>query len=264
MTAETAPVAGSSEDSASGLALSNRRRLQALRPVPDTEGPHVRLGLVWAVVAMAAITFSPIGLALLMAGLAAAAAAQTTWTWAAPERPKPLVALVAGVLPLAAAAGPVAFLVAAAVGAGVLILQPLAHRMVGLALGLGVGIAAASLVLARGLGFPEAVVLFGFMAMFDMANYLVGAGAHNAWEGPAAGAASVGAFSLAVAAVYSGVFDGVSPWILGAVVALCAPAGLYAANALRGSRPARTPALRRLDSLLIAGPVWVLAAALLT
>jgi hypothetical protein len=43
---------------------------------------------------------------------------------------------------------------------------------------------------------------------------------------------------------------------------LCAPAGPYVATLLVGDRTANVAALRRLDSLVVLGPAWALATAL--
>jgi hypothetical protein len=79
-----------------------------------------------------------------------------------------------------------------------------------------------------------------------------------------AGAAATLAGTLAIAAVLTPPFDGPSPWILGALLAVLVPVGPYVATALLGDRSARVPVLRRIDGFLVAGPLWVLAAWLLT
>lgn len=259
MTAEAAPRRH--------LGKVDRRHLAALRPVPDTDGPLVRLGLVWAAVVLIAVTIGAVPVAVVVALVAGVAGAQTCRTWPAPGRPLAAAAGSLGLLlPLLALAGPVALVAAGGLLCGaawVLARAAGAHPGRTVALGVAVGAAASSLVLARGMGFTEAMVLFACVAVYDASAYVVGAGAGNAWEGPAAGVASIGAVSLAVAAVYSGVFVGASPWLLALVVAVLAPAGTYLASALCGPVPARVPALRRLDSLLIAGPAWVAAASVL-
>jgi hypothetical protein len=58
-------------------------------------------------------------------------------------------------------------------------------------------------------------------------------------------------------------FDGNSPWILGGLAAVLAPVGPVVASSLTGDRSARVPALRRLDTLIVLGPAWVAATAVL-
>jgi hypothetical protein len=122
--------------------------------------------------------------------------------------------------------------------------------------------AASALVLTRAQGLAEALVLVGMISVYDAAAYLVGTGARRAWAGPAAGLASIGALTLFVAAVFVPPFDGNSPWILGGLAAVLAPIGPVLAGRLTGDRSARVPALRRLDTLMVLGPVWAAATAL--
>jgi hypothetical protein len=72
---------------------------------------------------------------------------------------------------------------------------------------------------------------------------------------------SIGALTLFLAAVPP--FDGNTPWILGGMAAVLAPLGPILARHLIGDRSARVPALRRLDSLILLGPAWAVATALL-
>lgn len=219
----------------------------------------------------AALVLGPVWLAPWMALVAAAAAVQAANSWR--HRHRPPAALVAGIgagVPvLAAAAGPVPALVA---GVGMVVLTFLNGLVPGgrhtdplLTVGIAaaVGLAATSPVLLRGEGLVPALVLFAFAGAHDAAAYVVGSGSATWWEGPAAGMVSIGAVTLAAAAVLVPPFRGASPWLLGVLAAVLAPLGPYAGTALLGERRARVPALRRLDSLLLLGPVWTLAAVLL-
>ena len=58
-------------------------------------------------------------------------------------------------------------------------------------------------------------------------------------------------------------FTGAGSFALGVVAGTLAPLGPLAASALLGDRSAPAPALRRLDSLLLMGPVWAWVAAAL-
>jgi hypothetical protein len=106
----------------------------------------------------------------------------------------------------------------------------------------------------------EAFVLLALVFAYDAASFVVGTGSHP-WEGPVAGAVATLPVTLVVAAVLVNPFDGSSPLWLGLAVMLGAPAGQFGADVLAGNVEA--PALRRLDSLLVAGPVWAWAAATL-
>jgi hypothetical protein len=98
--------------------------------------------------------------------------------------------------------------------------------------------------------------------VYDASAYLVGTGAASPWEGPAAGAAFILAITLAVAAVFVPPFRGVTPWVFGFLAAVLAPLGPYAGSALLPEPKSRAPGLRRLDSLLVLGPVWAVLALL--
>ncbi|MBA3654970.1 MAG: hypothetical protein H0W70_12350 [Actinobacteria bacterium] len=124
------------------------------------------------------------------------------------------------------------------------------------AIALAFGLAAAAPVLVRRLGLVEVIFLLGLVGVYDASAFLVGTGATRPWEGPVAGVAFMFAVTLAAAAVFVPPFDGVSPWLLGALAAATAPLGPAAADKLLGDGNARTPAVRRLDSLLVLGPLW--------
>ncbi len=130
-----------------------------------------------------------------------------------------------------------------------------------------VGLAGAAPVLLRaGTGLVPVLVLFAYAMAYDAGTYLVGSGAASAWEGPAAGIAATGTVTLTVAAMLAPPFHGTSPWLLGALAAVLAPIGPMIGSVFPGEemdRKVRMPALRRLDSLLVLGPLWSVAAVLL-
>jgi hypothetical protein len=240
--------------------------------VPDAEIPHVRLGIAWAALTFALTAAGVWPLAIWLAVVALAGAGQACRSWRGgedgPWRPVAIGGAVG--LPLLATFGLLgtgvgALLIAAALGArwwqtG----RPDWRRELWrtAAIGLGVGLAAASLVVARHFGLIPGVVLLSMVGVYDASAYVVGTGAGSPWEGPASGVAAVLAVTLAVAAVFSPPFRGIAPWLLGLAVAGLAPLGPPAIERITGEAEGRTPALGRLDSLLLAGPVWVVLAAL--
>jgi hypothetical protein len=132
------------------------------------------------------------------------------------------------------------------------------------ALAAAFGLAAASPVVVLRHGLAVALVLVALVAAYDASVYIVGTGASAAWEGPAAGVAAVLSLTLGVAGVLVPPFRGPSPWILGGLTAALAPAGVVAVSRLVADPHAPVQGARRLDSLLLVGPVWaVLAAPLL-
>lgn len=266
-TAATAPDAvGEGAPARPGLPA----RIRALEVRPEVSGPHARLGALWFAVSMAALAAGRLPFAVLLAACAGVAAAQAARSWRA--RPRPAVPVAGGgaaVLVLAAASGPVAVAAAAAlvavlVAAGAVVGgEQRADPVLTLVIAGTVGLAGASPVLLLHRGLVPVFVLLVFAAVHDAANYVVGTGARSAWEGPAAGAASIAAVTLGVAAVLVPPFRGPTPWVLGAVAIVLAPVGPYVGSALLGRRGARVPVLRRLDSLLVLAPVWSLVAALI-
>ena len=246
-----------------------------LAVVHQSTRPHGRLGVAWAVVTAGVLFAGPGWLAAWLAVIAFVAASQTATVWRKRgERPLPaFAAATAAALTLTAATGLDHMNM---VFTGAIVLTLLARlaspttapgRDVGLTLviGLSVGMAAAAPVLLRSINIPAALFLLACAALYDAGAYLVGTGASSAWEGPAAGVVALLPLTMAAAVVLVPPFHGGAPLLLGAVAAVLAPFGPVAGSALLGDRTAYAPALRRLDSLLIMGPIWAwCAAALLT
>ena len=85
----------------------------------------------------------------------------------------------------------------------------------------------------------------------------MGSGAAAAWEGAVAGAVSLVPVTVAGAVALVPRFAA-APFLLGGIVAVLAPLGPPAATVLIGDE--RASAVRRIDSLLLAGPVWAATA----
>lgn len=236
------------------------------------DGPHIRLGMVWALVTHVAAAAGPVPLAMVITPVAALAGVQAARSWRRRQRRAavPISGTGAGLIAGASIFG------IWAVGAAVLLVgcvltaarlfAPKGPRAASPGLtgviAVSFGLAGAALVLLRAEAFIPVFVLLSFVQVYDASAYVVGAGAASRWEGPAAGVASIAAVTLAVAAVLSPPFRGATPWLLGLLAAVLAPVGPLAAAELIGDRRARIPAVLRLDSLLVLGPVWALAAAL--
>lgn len=239
-------------------------RRKRLAVVPRDDGPHVRLGIAWAA-ATAAVAAAGTGpLAVWFAAVAGAGAAQAVRGWRArPRRPYAPVAVAgAAVLPLSGALGGwamAAAVVAIAVAAIVVRIAsstttaPSRDALLTLLVAVPIGLAAASPVVVRRLGLLEPLLLLGMVWAYDAGSYLVGSGASAAWEGAAAGAVSLVPVTVA-AAVALVPRVAAAPFVLGGVTAVLAPLGPPAATVLIGDE--RASAVRRIDSLLFAGPVW--------
>ena len=228
--------------------------------------PHGRLGLAWAAVTFGVTVAGPAWLAGWLAVAAFIAGAQVCRVWRKKgERPIALVAagLAAG-LPVAASfearymTGVVA---AGALAAFVTRLRsstraPSRDIALTTTIGVAAGLAAAAPVLVRHTGIAATLLLLALVFLYDAGAYLVGTGASSAWEGPAAGVAALIPLTIFAEVGLVPPFAGAQPLFLGLLAAVLAPAGPVAASALLGDRNGHAPALRRLDSLLLLGPLW--------
>jgi molybdopterin synthase sulfur carrier subunit len=245
---------------------------EPLAVVPDTDKPHVRLGLAWLLVTVAAVALGRPTLGVWMSVMAAVAAIQVTKAWMARhERPVSYVAVAgAAAFPLAAIGGLATLNILAVLAVVVTLVARISNptkapsRDVALTLMIifPIGLATAAPVLLRGLGLAGPLALFAFAAAHDMGSYLVGTGAGSDWEGPIAGIASIFCVTLFVAVLVPS-FGPAGPFVLGLVAAVLAPLGPLAASIMLGDRDAKAPALRRIDSLLLLAPVWAWVAAAL-
>jgi len=240
--------------------------LARLGVVHDNTRPHGRIGLVWALVTVAAVVAGPTWGAGWLGVNAFVGASQAAGTRRALEgRPPPWLAGVASLLPpVAAVFGGryVVGVVAAGLAAAVIVRTFGSHRADGLnvslalLIGMATGVAAASLVLAREVDVEAAVYLLVCACVYDAGAYLVGTGAAAAWEGPLAGVVALIPVTILAAVVLVPPFPPGTPLALGLLAAVLAPLGPLAGTALLGRRDADAPGLRRLDSLILLGPAW--------
>lgn len=245
---------------------------EPLTVVPDTDKPHVRLGLAWIAVTIVAVAGGHVTLGIWMSAMAAVAAVQVTKVWMERhERPVSYVAVAgAAALPLAAIGGldtlniVAVLVVAITLVARVSNLTKAPSRDVALTFLIifPIGLATAAPVLLRNVGVAAPLSLFAFAAAHDVGAYLVGTGASNDWEGPVAGVAAIFCVTLFVAVLVPS-FGAGGPFLLGLVAAILAPLGPLAASIVLGDRDAPAPALRRIDSLLLLAPIWAWLAAVL-
>lgn len=282
---------------AAGASVYRAPARSRLAVVHDTDGPRVRLGLVWFAVSLGAAAASPLALAVLLGGAAALAADEVVrvrWGTVIPLRddgsgrpmrighraqvplldPRRLpAALGAGALPVAAVAG--ADTLAAALPAAFLVvfvhrlLTPTSvralHDVALSTLGaVALGLAAAGPVLLGDVGASVAVVVLLLVAVYDAGDYLVGTEAGTVWEGPVSGMAAVIVFAFGASVIPLEPLDQGSTLALGVVVALLAPLGPPAASVLIGGGRTKARFVRRIDSLVVLGPIvaWAVPAIL--
>lgn len=266
-TVERRPVAGPAT-----RVRPSTRRGRRLAVVYDTNGPRIRLGVAWFLVVMAALAVGLEALAPLYAAAAALAAAQAATVWRRRGgRPHVLGAAVgAALLPLAAA------LTTGLLGLAVLALvaiafataesarrrgrgrphAPLAVAALTVRCAFPVGLAAASLVCAQRFEPGAGVALVLVVSAYEAGDYLIGSGARSPLEGPVAGIAAVLVVQFAIAAVSVPPFGLPSSLVFVVVAGIACPLGQVVGSLILPSAAAPAAALRRLDSLLVLGPVW--------
>lgn len=248
------------------------RRLQRRYVAPyDLEGPKVRLGIAWFLLAAVALAIGPLPAAVLYGLVAAAAAAQTARAWrrrrSPAERPNEAVAaVIAGAMSLGACLG--------AGGAGLALIAGVALAFVAatgdgrspnpavtdagwtVQCGAPLGIVAMSIVLLARLDQGSAIALLLLVSAYEVGDFLVGSGARNPYEGPAAGASAIVVITFIVSTLPISTLSFGEAWLFGGIVAVGAPLGQMAASALLPTAGSPATALRRLDSLLVVAPVW--------
>ena len=254
---------------------------------PDINGPRVRLGVLWFLVAMAATTAGRWWSGVLWAVVAAAAGRETVLAWADPDgdgAPLPaddagtgagarpvvstaslgwIVAGLAASVPLAAAAGTgIAGLVLVVVSLGSLALGAVWSRSGAPAMAAVVGtvlpaVAAGAVVLVVASQLWAGLFLIMAVSLYDAGNFVMGAESSSRIEGPISGIVGVMAVTFTMATFQAPPFDTVTAWIAGAVVAVACPVGQWVTSAFlpRPDVPAR--AVRRLDAYVLAAPLFL-------
>ena len=237
----------------------------------DVEGPRVRLGVLWLVALIVATVLGGWALGVLMALVAGAAASQSAAAWRrAGRRPHQIVAGLTGLLmPLAAAVGTASLGAVAVLAVGAALAGAATDRRrhssvladAGLTLRCGfvVGLACSSLVIIHRLEIGAAICLVLLMCAYDVGDFLVGTGASTPAEGPIAGIAAVLVVTFAIGVFAFPPFDWASAWVFGGMAAAMCPLGQVLATAMLPTAESRAPSLRRVDTLLLVGPLWAWA-----
>jgi hypothetical protein len=233
----------------------------------DLDGPRVRLGVAWFVLALSSAWVGMVAVAVLFGIVAAVAALQTSAAWRRVGlRSNQLVAGIGAFVVVLAATLGIAFtglaLILFALAAVVVAyvqpgrVPPLPRAAITIRCGYFVALAAASAVLIDRTDAAALITLVVLVSGYEVGDFLVGTGASNPVEGPVAGIAAVIVLTFAVSVFEFPPFDSGSAWVFGGLVAVLAPLGRFAAPILLPGPDARVPAMRRLDSYLLVTPVW--------
>lgn len=235
-------------------------------------GPRIRLGVLWFLVAVAAATAGRWASAIVWSATAAVGAADLVRVWrdwggvAEQRGPQRVVAgVLSGLATLAAAIGVgasgaalVLVGVAAVVCTVVLARRAQPSPELPLASVLPV-IACAPVVLVVLEGPLAALFLIGAVSMYDAGNFLIGAQARRAWEGPVVGVIGVLAVTFTMAALQAQPFDTATAWVAGAVLAVACPLGQAVLTAFLPARDTLAVRARRIDTYLVAAPLFLAA-----
>lgn len=100
-------------------------------------------------------------------------------------------------------------------------------------------------------------MLFALVCTYDAGDYLVGSASRRRLEGPLAGGIGVLVVTFGVALLHPVELHTDRLWLLGVSTAVACPLGQLVASAALPRAAAFAPALRRLDTLILAGPLWL-------
>lgn len=124
--------------------------------------------------------------------------------------------------------------------------------------GLPVGLAGASAVAVFEWNRLSFLFVFAAASIFDAGDFLCGAGYSSRTIGPTAGTIGVAAVTFGMWVLQPPPFTGLSTFAAGAGLAVACLAGQWLGSLSLPSPLAKAPALRRLDSWLVAAPTYVL------
>lgn len=262
----------------------------ALLVAPDITGPRIRLGVLWFLLALAAITSGRLWTSILCAVIAALSASQMVRIWGRPrrrgQRRRPrrgtrrdpgearrsdrlIAAVGAGLLPLLAGYGTGTF-GAALIVVPIVVVMSYAFRggtfvtaLPGLMAVLVPGTAAAFIVLVVRLDLWAGLFLVMTVSMYDAGSFLHGAESPSRWEGPVAGMIGVFAVTFTMAVFHPTPFTPVSVVVSGAVIAVACPLGQMLASKVLPTPDALARGLRRLDAYLLAAPLFYVCSLLI-
>lgn len=234
-----------------------------------TDGPKLTFGVLWFVMIVGAIVYSPIFVAALVSGVAGLAGLQIGYAWFPRHNATRLWAAAgAFVSGLLGAMGPIGVIAAAVAGLVISFAYAVANPSrsqstmalaeVAMRAIVPAGVAAASLAALANIGVGAALALVGLVSAYEVGDFLVGSGSMNAVEGPLSGLVSLAAVVFILWVVTPDPFTSSSIVLFGVLTGVGCVVGQIFASAILPRGGAWAPALRRLDSYLVVAPIWVL------
>ncbi len=124
--------------------------------------------------------------------------------------------------------------------------------------GLPPGLALASLLALTQLHFSAFLGLVLLVSAYEAGDFIVGTGSANAVEGPVAGIAALIMISAGLYLLLPAPFTTDNFPLFVVLTAAAAPLGQIAASAILPRGDSWAPGLRRVDSYLLAAPLWLL------
>jgi hypothetical protein len=250
------------------------RSASSLVVTPQRRGPRIRLGVLWFLVALAAVTSGRWFTAVLWAAVAFVAAGQVTRAWSSEEAQVArgagvLSGIGAAVITLAAAwstglAGVVVTSLALTAAVAIAVGRPPRRQVAPVVIGMFLpAVASASVVLAVRVNLWLGLFLVLLVSLYDAGYFVFGADSSGRWEGLAGGLVGALAVTFTMSALQSPPFDTATAWLTGAMGAVACILGQVLVSAFlpRPDDPAR--AMRRLDTYVVTAPVFVAAGWLL-
>ncbi len=233
-----------------------------------TDGPKVTFGVLWFVAVAATAFGSTWGLAVVAASVAGLAGLQAGAAWFPQFGPtKWWTAGAAFVVGISGVIGPLGLVAGAGMGMVLLLayiaLNPVHARSTGELLdvlirsSLPAGIAAGSLVALRDVTPGAVLLLIALISAYEVGDFLIGSGSSNAVEGPVSGLVALSAVAFVFWIVPPRPFTTTSVLLFAALAGVCCPLGQIVAAGLLPRGSAWAPALRRIDSYLLAAPLWL-------
>ena len=250
------------------MSVEDLRRRERLGVVADAGGPRAELGLLWFLVGGLSLWAGRYLALAVFAPVAVIGAVQTAAALRrAGDRTRPLLAALCAAVVVGAAVAPSSKAVGVAILGAVLV-----SLLGGIHAGgfdvvsatttvrswLGVGLAAAVPVVFAGSEPALAVLLFVLACSHDAGDHLVGATAAGWYEGPLAGSVAVVAAGFAAVVLEPGTLADHQLWAAVAVAAVACPLGRLVGSLTLPRSGGFAPGLRRLDSLIVLAPLWVL------
>ncbi|MEM9653646.1 MAG: hypothetical protein AAGA65_16255 [Actinomycetota bacterium] len=248
-------------------------------PYP-TDGPKITLGVFWFLLLVGAVllgsylnqgAIAAVAIAGVAAPVAGLAGLQTGNAWF-PSIPatRGWTAVAAYLTGIAGFYGPWGVVVGIFVGVITLMFYVTLYRgharttaqlfdvLIRSAIPAGVAVASLAALGVVGIGVQISLILL--VSAYEAGDFIVGSGSSNAVEGPMAGLVSLGAVTFLLFLILPAPFEASSILLFAALAGICCPLGQILASALLPRGNAWAPALRRLDSYLLAAPIWLLLA----